>query len=391
MNSDPFSILELNSAIQSASVLRLTLELDAMGAGGLVYPPTYDQGKHIFRTAWIDGEEREVVILDSPQSQANRIELAILDAHHRRDIRYPDIEISVPSPLGEERYSILQLSHRAYDATLLLTQDGDTPFRETPAGKAIYGARLERATGLFEQAPVTLVLGGWDSHSGGGPLSAKIPRAITSEIIGIDAKKAQRGSTKFDPMDIRKDAGPVYKSKDRERMFELDKKNADPKEKKEKRPSEFGLGSVPNLEERGASIRYALQNSLISLPAVRRLRFEDADGRLSPERDAAGRTVVAALGLYGLLSQMESGYFLRSGCDLIARDEPVLEVVGRTLKEVTPYAIDADAARGLLEAALEKASAVGLTWRTDPLHLQADDRLATLVERSRLSTEAEEE
>jgi len=37
---------------------------------------------------------------------------------------------------------------------------------------------------------MTLTLGGWDSHGGGGPLVAKLPRLITSEIVGLDAEQA---------------------------------------------------------------------------------------------------------------------------------------------------------------------------------------------------------
>ena len=387
-----FSMDALREALASGTMLRIKLRLEPAGAGGLVYPPTYDQGQHIFRTAWVDGEEHEVVVLDSPQSQANRIETSLLDAHRRGAIRYPDISIRVESPMGEEHYSVLELSHRIYDAALLLTADGEgTPFTKTAVGQAVAGARLERASGLYIHAPVTLSLGGWDSHSGGGPLSAKIPRAVTSEIIGVDAQKAWRGATKFDPMDVRKGAGPVFKSSDHERVMELDKQKADPKDKKEKRPSELGLGSVPNLEERGASIRYALQNSIVSLSAVRRLRFETDDGGYEDARDAAGQAAVVALSLYGLLRQMDSGYFLRSGCDLIPTAEPQLEVIGRTLADTTRYAIDAATCGEVLDRALEAAAVQGLAWRDSILELSADERLATLVERSRLASQAEQE
>jgi len=258
-----------------------------------------------------------------------------------------------------------------------------------PIGQAVYKARLDRASGLYEHAPVTLVLGGWDSHSGGGPLSAKIPRVVTSEIIGVDAIRAQRGAVKFDPMDIRKAAGPVYQSKDPERVFELDKKQAS--DKKEKNPSDVGLGTVPNTEERGASIRYALQSSLVSLTAVRRLRFEDSQGKLDVQRDRLGQASTLALGLYGLLSQMEAGYFLRSGCDLIPATQPTLEVVGRTLEEVESFTLDADGAHGLLQECLSRAEDAGLAWRREPMQVGADDRLQQLVRRSRESARAEEE
>ena len=86
----------------------------------------------------------------------------------------------------------------------------NVPFAQSGVGKAIYSARAVRATGLYTHAPITLILGGWDSHGGGGPMVAKLPRLITSEIIGLDAKPVARGAGKIDPMDIRKDAGPVY-------------------------------------------------------------------------------------------------------------------------------------------------------------------------------------
>lgn len=384
-----FTLEQLDQALNHGSMLRIRLSLEPAGAGGLVYPPTYGGGGHIFREAWIEGERKQVVVLDSPQSQSNRIEEALLAAHRRGDIQYPDIEITVPSPMGTEHYSILQLSHRIFDAALLLTEQNGTPFKKTDVGQAVYRARLERATGLYEHAPVTLVLGGWDSHSGGGPLSAKIPRVVTSEIIGVDAIPAERGAVKFDPMDVRKTAGPVYESKDPERVFELDKKRA--AGKKEKNPSDVGLGNVPSTEERGASIRHALQSSLVSLAAVRRLRFEDDQGNPDPERDRAGQASTVALGLYGLLSQMEAGYFLRSGCDLIPATQPTLEVVGRTLEEVESFSLNADTARELLGACLDRANGAGLTWRREPMRVEADERLQELVRRSRESSRAEEE
>lgn len=384
-----FTLEQLDQALDRGAMLRIRQHLEPAGAGGLVYPPTYGGGGHIFREAWIEEERRQVVVLDSPQSQSNRIEEALLAAHRRGSIQYPDIEITVPSPMGTEHYSILQLSHRIYDAALLLTERDGTPFKQTSVGQAVYKARLDRATGLYEHAPVTLVLGGWDSHSGGGPLSAKIPRVVTSEIIGVDAIPARRGAVKFDPMDVRKAAGPVYQSKNPERIFELDKKRA--ADKKEKNPSDVGLGNVPNTEERGASIRHALQSSLVSLAAVRRLRFEDGPGNPDPRRDRAGRASTVALGLYGLLSQMEAGYFLRSGCDLIPTARPTLEVVGRTLEEVESFALDADQAHRLLRECLERAEHAGLAWRHEPLKVEADDRLQELVRRSRESARAEEE
>jgi CRISPR-associated protein Csb1 len=128
---------------------------------GLVYPPTYDKGQHIFRPAWVNGEKREAVLLDSVQSQANRIELAILAAHRRGDLRYPDIRVDVKTQLGDERYSVLELSHRIYDAALRMCALGETLFPLSDIGRAVYQARADRASALFTHAPITLTLGGW--------------------------------------------------------------------------------------------------------------------------------------------------------------------------------------------------------------------------------------
>lgn len=372
----------ISNAVAKKSFVRLVVDLKPTSADGLVYPPTYDQGMHLFRPAWIDGQKQDAVLLDSVQSQANRIETAILDACRRDEIKYPDIELHIKASSGDECYSVLELSHRVYDAALRMSMVGDTPFSKSEIGQQIYSARTEKATGLYTHAPITLALGGWDSHGGGGPLVAKLPRLITSEIVGLDALPVTRGAVKFDPMDIRKDAGPLYESGDPGRLYEIDKASASNK-KKEYKPSEIGLGSVPNLSERGAVIVDAVQTSLVSCTAVRRLRFERSDGSYEKDRDHAGQAVIAALGLFGLLSQMDSGYYLRSGCDLIPQTEPQMEIIGRTLEDSSTYPIDATSAKEALEECLKAAESQGLSWRQDKLIAEGDDRLVTLVERSR--------
>lgn len=377
--SDFYSVL--SSAVKEAAALRIVVNLKPANADGLVYPPTYDQGQHIFRPAWIDGEKRDSVLLDSVQSQANRIEMAILDAHRRGSISYPDIELIVKADTGEERYSVLELSHRVYDAALRMTTVDDKPFPDSEIGQAIYSARTERAAQLFRHAPSTLALGGWDSHGGGGPLVAKLPRLITSEIVGLDAEPVNRGAVKFDPMDIRKDAGPIYYSKDPKRLYEIDKTKA--VGKKEYKPSEVGLGNVPNFSQRGAVITEAIQTSVVSCTAVRRLRFEDKTNGFDDARDHAGQVATVALALYGLIAQMETGYYLRSGCDLFPVHEPKLEIIRRTLEATESHSIDAENALSTLKASLDQGEKQGLTWRKEVITALADERLITLIERSR--------
>jgi CRISPR-associated protein Csb1 len=380
------SVSQLNAAVTQASLLRIRLHLTPANDDGLVYPPTYDQGQHIFRPAWIDGVARDAVLLDSVQSQANRLEIAILQASRSKEIAYPDISISVNAETGHEQYSVLELSHRIYDAALRACWIDGVLFRNTAIGKAISDSRPERATALFEHAPIVLLLGGWDSHGGGGPLVAKLPRLITSEIIGLDAKAVQRGSVKFDPMDIRKSAGPIYDSANHDRLYEIDPKKAKDSDSKKiagKKPSEVGLGSVPALGERGAVITEARLTSLLSLSGIRRLRFPTADNTYDEGRDVAGRVATAALGLYALSAQLDAGFNLRSGCDLIPVSPPVVEIIGRSMDDITLVEISKDTALHVLQEALQMATAKGLGWRKSEIQAVADERLTTLVERSR--------
>lgn len=382
---------QLLQAVQTSSVIRLSVELDNLAGDGLVCPPTYASARRgeppyiAFRKAWIDGQTREVVVLDSPQSQSNRIETALLEARRAGRIQYPDIEITFPDLPNEPVYSVLQLSHRIYDAVMRAVRTADgTPFFNTDIGQSLVRCRLDDVRPLYQQAPITLVLGAWDSNGGGGPLSAKIPRLLTSEIVGLDAQPADLSATKFDLMDVRSHVAELLSTTDAVERFTIKPEGKEKSKEKGKKPSEFGFGSVPaTAVPRAAVINGALQTSVLSCTGLRQIAFGGGHDAASQNCNDAGRAVLAALALYGLLAQNEAGYRLRSRCELIPRDGGRLELIGRTLKEVTPVALTADAARELLLQALEHARSHGLEFRPEVLKLQADDRLTKLVRRSR--------
>lgn len=382
---------QLLQCVESRSVIRYTVDLSTVSSDGIVCPPTYaavkpDKNPYLaFRSAFVNGEQRSVVVLDSPQSQSNRVELALLQAHRAKRIAYPDIEIRFPKGAGflEPVYSVLQLSHRIYDAVLrACTLDGQ-PFFDSEIGKSILAARLPVATALFEHAPVTLVLGAWDSNGGGGPMSAKIPRLLTSEIIGLDAVPANLSATKFDTMDIRSQVAELVLTNDAVRRFEIKGKEG---KERAKKPSEFGFGSVPaTAVPRAAVVNGALQTSVLSCSGLRHISFPNDDGEIDVRRDQAGRAVLGALALFGLVAQNESGYLLRSRCELLPRDAGRLELIGRTLKDVETSTLDTDSARALLAKACQHAEDLGLKFREQVLQLEADDRLQELVRRSRVA------
>ncbi len=86
MVSAPGSVLsyeELRRAVAGAGAavrVRTTLR----PAGGLedkIFPPTYQGGQYHLERRRVEGQEVEVVVLDSVQSQANRLEQALCLAY----------------------------------------------------------------------------------------------------------------------------------------------------------------------------------------------------------------------------------------------------------------------------------------------------------------------
>ena len=159
------------------------------------------------------GETRVVdcVLLDSVQSQANRIEDALQQAIDDGKLKMPLIVVNFGNAVDDvRRVTSLQAPHRAADAILRdsLTDQKDEkgkphPFRKSEVGKAVTDSSLANATGLFRYCPHALFLGVWDSTGPKGGLGAKFARALVSEIVGIDAGYGVRTESRIDPLQIR--------------------------------------------------------------------------------------------------------------------------------------------------------------------------------------------
>ena len=142
----------------------------------------------------------------------------------------------------------------------------------------------------------------------------------------------------------------------------------------------------------GVTMKSALQTTVLSLAALRRLRFPN-NGSQSPERDNAARTVLAALGLVAITAQRERDYFLRSRCELRVVDSPKFEFVvqGRKTEDKERFTLTFAEAKALLQQASEAPNAP--RWKTD-LDMPPLRPKANLAELIRLSFErggAEEE
>jgi CRISPR-associated protein Csb1 len=428
----PELLNKLTSACRGGvSAVRIVTRLTpAGGTADKVFPPTYEGGQYAMEKRRIDGQgDVETVLLDSVQSQANRMEAALLEAVRNEQCDLPILQVRIPRINGETVVTTLDAPHRVFDAIFRDSLLDGKKFRESPLGKRLVNARTNNATALFETCPTALLFGMWDSTSGeGGTNAAKFPRALVSEIVGLNAVYGRRTSSRIDPVSIEKESATIYESKND--MWTLDEEEAvkDSKGKAKKyktgRPSEINHGNVtPSISEEvepkditfsdevhtdgvhhrlnlafrrppspsktkrptsgGVTISEAVQTTVLALPQLRRFHFPDsANGKSSPDRDVAGRAVLAALALYATALQRDEGYFLRSRCHLIPLESSQYQFLGLTAKDVESLDLTTDLIRETFRLAVKQAQDAGLIWKTDVIELKPTDKLVELVRRS---------
>jgi CRISPR-associated protein Csb1 len=371
-----------NAVTGTAAALRCRTVLQpAGGEGDKVFPPTYAGAVYAVEKRRVPGREEPVtcVLLDSVQSQANRMEEALQLAFDQGRITLPIIAVEFPRDgLLDDIGTItsLQAPHRVADAILRDSELDGVPFRQTAIGKKIDIAGLQNATPLFDVCPTALVFGLWDSTGPKGGLGAKFARAVVSEIIGYGAELGVKTSSRIDPLQIRA-AVKVLKDKSGYRI-------ADDKAKGAVSPSEVNHGNIPPdiSAQGGVTIQRAEQTTVLSMPALRRLRFPIDGKTCDPAVDDAARTVLAALALCGAVFAAERGLDLRSRCLLWPTETlrwEILDKLGSTPEEVS---IDADTALAVFNEAVVQAKTKGLPWREKPLLLKPSAKLVTLVRRS---------
>lgn len=411
MTTQALTLDLLTQAVAGDAVaLRRRIKLQpAGGPSDKVFPPTYEGGQYAFEDRMIDGQRLPCVLLDSVQSQANRIELALLAAHRAGKIQVPLVEVVFSGDLQEVgTLTSLEVPHRLADAILRDSELDGKKFRETQQGRTLDTASMAHATDLFGICPTALLLGLWDSTGPRGGLGAKFQRALVSEIVGVGAVMGAKTASRIDPLGIQLNAGPLYRTPDGGITLEPDqalKKEGKPilyarnskgedipfvstgkKEvPDEGRPSKANHGNVtPTIAQQagGVTIQYAMQTVVISLPALRRLRFP-IDGATNDLHEVAARTVLAALGLCGAALSISQGCDLRSRCLLIPEPgQDAWELIASD-GTATAFALTAEAACQLLNAAVARATSAGLPWSKDPLRLTPSAGLAALVRKSR--------
>ena len=427
------NLATLSNAIRgTAAAFRCVTDYQpAGGSGDKVFPPTYEGGKYATeeRIDPATGEIRRCVLLDSVPSQANRMELALLEAHRAGHIELPllVVRFDLGDPHKYKNFTVtsLEAPHRAADALFRDSRLDGVMFRKSGQGKVLDAAEVRNATGLFGLCPTALVFGLWDSTGPRGGLGAKFQRALVSEIVGYDAVEGKNTASRIDPAEIRIDAGTLYQRESsgddvpdwtlHEKSAKHEKSKPVPLGKGSKRgkPSQANHGNVtpdyayardqngqiitdsdgrPVLDARGSQVRKprilggftiskATQTTVLSLSALRRLRFPlNGSADSSPEADAAARAALAALGLAaGTLARNDTD--LRSRCQLFAEQAPVWELLDRPGQAPQEFTLDADEALGLLGEAVAKAKDCGLPWEGE-IELTPSPELVELVQHS---------
>lgn len=403
------------AVIGSAAAFRCRRRLQpAGGEGDKVFPPTFAGAVYAVEQRRVSGRDEPVncVLLDSVQSQANRMELAIQEAVDGGRIELPLIEVdfSEHGPTGDVEADIaagrlvdevgkitsLQVPHRLADAILRDSELDGRPFRQSSKGKTLNTVSLSQATPLLELCPTALVFGMWDSTGPKGGLGAKFERAMVSEVVAIGAELGVKTQSRIDPLIAKTTGAALYKAKDGGWTLSEASAAIDPKTKKairygkDGKASEANLGNVtPTIAPGGVTIEYAEQTTTLSLICLRRLRFP-LNGQATPEADAAARTLLAALGLCAATLAFESGMGLRSRCLLWPEGAMEWELLERPGQEPRSFTLTGDEAIALLGQAAEVARAAGLPWPAEPLSLKPSANLLGLVRRSQqLATQEE--
>ena len=384
----------------AAAFRRSTEYQPAGGPGDKIFPPTYEGGRYATETRIIDGKEVDCVLLDSVQSQANRMELGLLDAHRRGHIKLPLVETRFEHDSLKKQFRVtsLEAPHRVADALFRDSLLDGVMFRHSDTGRILDTADVRNATGLFGLNPTALVFGLWDSTGPRGGLGAKFQRAMVSEMIGYGAVQGKRTSSRIDPAQVMLSAGPLLHRKthdDSKPEWTLDAKLGGKKLGKDGKPSEANHGNVtPSIAAGGFTISRASQSTVLSLTSLRRLRFPlDNAAASDPAVDLAAQTTLAALGLAAATLSHNEMTDLRSRCQLFPTQAGPWELLDEPGQPPKTFTLSIENAIKLLNAAVAEAKAAGLPWLGEIVLTPADE-LITLVARSQelaaASTEGED-
>ena len=358
-----------------ASVLTSVTPLEpAAGPHASVAPAKFLEGKgrtakpvFAYERRFWDGEAVTAVLIDSKQSQSNRLEAAVSAAIADQDpvlARTPRIELRFEDG---QVYSDIDLPHRAFDGQIRAGTINGEPATAAQEYRELRNATVADARPLLERSPITLLLGGWDAsrktHAG------RYRSLLVGEIIGIlsdqgrdpEVNQSKRGGARIDPLGARIQLDQA----EREAIADVQKSELSDKAYtnsygKGGKSSSLGLGGIPpSLEQLGGvTCRAIIRSHVLSFAALRALRFDSP----TLEGDVACRALLAALALNGL-ARSDAELLLRANCDLVEAGPAVVTLDKRYGQKENFEPLSIEQAQELLSAAIDNAvQAANLTW-----------------------------
>lgn len=316
----------------AALVIRESL-MPVEGADGVFFPSTFaDIGYNI------DGDDlnkkpdgKNVALIDSVGSQANRIEPMFLEGEYAKLV--PQIRILV----GEKTVNLLEAGHRAGDAIARCSKlqgELQSAFKAILKGDALPLAKI---------APTSLLFGVWDSRD----TQAKLPRLIASTVRAYNVRKLKRSATYFAPVDYVSEG--VVSSSDAEKA---DGSSKNPL-------SATGFVNALAIETHGGVIAEGgiRRDATLALSALKLLKAENAEETLKLQRYILGLALTA-------FTKLPLGYYRQGTILVLNPDESreFSEVAHNGIR--TAVTINHDEALAFAKAAAE-AFAVGKSRDVD--------------------------
>ena len=291
--------------------------------------------RHVYERRRLNGADVWCVLVDSVQSQANRLEECLLESiHDGLRIPYVEVDFTGAGLDGVGKITSLDAPHRVYDAILRDSLYEGAPFMESEIGKRLAKAKAEDASALLEASPTALLFGAWHSTGEGGGLGAKFARCLISEIVGIDVPvedvvinqrtgeievqtSGRRTGSRIDPLGVLRRV-KVFKGED---GWSTTKDGAG-KNAKEVRPSEINHGNIaPSVQALGITCDHLEHSFVLSLCCAAPVAvWRPRERRRGPQPAGGARACrFGGAGCAGLRTSLALRSRLRRACAAPAR------------------------------------------------------------------------
>src|ERR1700674_2967273 len=149
----------LSTALEFDAAFRRRRKLQPVeGPGGKLFAPTYpgpkkdDPPEHVFEKRRVDGKDVWRVLVDSVQSQANRLAEFLLGSSRQKKLEFPyvTVDLSQHQLEGLSEITSLEAPPRLFDAILRDSELTGKPFMKSERGLALVAAKPSDASAVFE-------------------------------------------------------------------------------------------------------------------------------------------------------------------------------------------------------------------------------------------------